>query len=147
MRLVKMTKSLVPILLVTYLAGCDAWIASNDARFGKQNFVSAVSIIELHNARNGAYPRDLDDLQFLGDWDSIWLSAVRYEKVADGYNLFVERGWMGEPDLSFPVGFKKGLGIRDVHFTLLSLIPSPFLNPTGKLRSGSPIQPRSTNRL
>jgi len=52
-------------------------------------------------------------LQFLGDWDAIWLSAVRYEKVAGGYNLYVERGWVGKPNLVFPKGFKKGLGLKE----------------------------------
>lgn len=106
-------KYLVPILLAIFIAGCDSWIAGNDEIFGKQNFVSAISLIELHKVRNGSYPKNLKELQYLGDWDSIWLSAVRYEKTKDGYNLYIERGWVGEPDLKFPIGFKKGLGLQD----------------------------------
>ena len=106
-------KLLTPLILAILLTGCDAWFAANDEKFGKQNFVSAISLIELHKTRNGAYPNSLKDLQYLGDWDAIWLSAVRYEKVQGGYNLFVERGWVGEPDLKFPIGFKKGLGLKD----------------------------------
>ncbi|MGH1365620.1 MAG: hypothetical protein ACRBF0_18805 [Calditrichia bacterium] len=84
-----------------------------DQKFGTQNFVSAVSIIELHKLRNGTYPKSLIDLEFLGDWDGIWLSAVRYEINDDGYNLYLERGWAGTANLEFPVKFKQGLGIKE----------------------------------
>lgn len=106
-------KCTIPIIFALLLSGCDAWFAANDKKFGKQNFVSAISLIELHKTRNSSYPKSLEELQYLGDWDAIWLSAVRYEKVQGGYNLFVERGWTGEPDLKFPMEFKKGLGLKD----------------------------------
>lgn len=106
----KLIFALIFSLLIT---SCDFHIAGIDEKFGKQNFVSAISIIELHKTRNGVYPETLKELQYLGDWDAIWLSAVRYEKVGDGYNLFVERGWAGKPELEFPVGFKQGLGLKD----------------------------------
>jgi len=109
----------LPFLLVL-LTGCDFSFPGADEKFGKQNFVSAISIIELHKIRNNDYPISLNDLQYLGDWDSIWLSAVRYEKVDDGYNLYVERGWVGEPELKFPVGFKKGLGLKDSNVEWIS---------------------------
>jgi hypothetical protein len=67
-------------LLLGLLAGCDFEIPAVDEKFGTQNFVSAVSIIELHKLRNGEYPGTLKDLEYLGDWDGIWLSPVRYEK-------------------------------------------------------------------
>jgi len=92
-----------------------------DEKFGQQNFVSAVSIIELHKTRNGVYPESLKDLKYLGDWDAIWLSAVRYEKVEKGYNLFVERGWAGKPHLEFPIEFKQGLGLQDSNVTWISI--------------------------
>lgn len=106
-------KRLPVFTLMLLMAGCDFHVPGVDEKFGKQNFVSAVSMIELHKTRNGSYPDTLQDLQYLGDWDSIWLSAVRYEKVRRGYNLYVEQGWVGEPDLAFPIGFKNGLGLRD----------------------------------
>lgn len=102
-------------ILVVYLSGCNLEFPEMDEKFGKQNFVSAVSIIELHNTRHGTYPESLDQLEFLGDWDSLWLSAVRYEKLEEGYNLFIERGHMGKPNLVLPLEFKKGLGIRDTN--------------------------------
>ena len=106
--------------LVAILSGCDFSFPGADEKFGKQNFVSAISIIELHKTRNNDYPKSLDDLEFLGDWDTIWLSAVRYERVKGGYNLYVERGWAGEPDLKFPIGFKKGLGLKDSNVEWIS---------------------------
>jgi hypothetical protein len=108
------------ILVAILITGCDSLFPGADKKFGKQNFVSAISLIELHKVRNDAYPDSLKNLQYLGDWDGIWLSAVRYEKVQGGYNLFVERGWVGKPDLKFPIGFKKGLGLKESNVEWLS---------------------------
>jgi hypothetical protein len=103
------------LLIVLLLFGCDFKIPEMDEKFGKQNFVSAISIIELHKTRYGAYPESLDELKFLGDWDALWLSGVRYKKTEGGYNLFVELGHTGKPKLKFPVEFKKGLGILNTN--------------------------------
>ena len=100
------------IFAVILITGCEFGFPGADEKFGKQNFVSAISLIELHKVRNGVYPNTLKDLQYLGDWDGIWLSRVRYEKNGNGYNLFVEVGWVGEPELILPAGFKRGLGLR-----------------------------------
>ena len=107
-------------LIIIFLCGCDFEIPEINEKFGKQNFVSAVSIIELHNTRYGFYPDSLDELEFLGDWDAIWLSAVRYEKLDEGYNLFVERGHMGKPKLKLSIEFKRGLGIKNSNVIWLS---------------------------
>jgi len=112
-----MLKLVAAILLIGVLSGCDFQIPGADEKFGTQNFVSAVSIIELHKLRNGEYPKNIKELEFLGDWDGIWLSAVRYEKDGEGYNLYVERGWAGKPSLEFPVKFKQGLGIKKSNVT------------------------------
>ncbi|SEQ81725.1 hypothetical protein SAMN03080615_02868 [Amphritea atlantica] len=103
------------VFLLLILSGCDFEVPGADEKFGTQNFVSAVSIIELHKLRNGEYPESLDDLEFLGDWDGIWLTAVRYEKNGSGYNLYLERGWAGKPSLEFPDKFKHGLGIKETN--------------------------------
>jgi hypothetical protein len=108
------------ILLMLSLSGCKFEVPEMDEKFGKQNFVSAVSMIELHKTRYGAYPDSIKDLRYLGDWDAIWLSAVRYEKVEGGYNLYVERGWMNEPSLELPEGFKQGLGIKKTNVKWLA---------------------------
>jgi len=102
-------------ILVSALAACNFEVPGADQTFGRQNFVSAVAIIELHKLRNGKYPENLKELEFLGDWDQIWLSSVRYEKNGDGYNLYLERGWVGKPTLEFPVKFKQGLGIKNTN--------------------------------
>ena len=101
-------------LAVFLLSGCDFEITGGvDQKFGDQHFKSAISAVELHKTRTGGYPDTLDDLEYLGDWDLIWVNSVRYEKAGDGYNLFIERGWMGEPSLELPIGYRRGLGLLD----------------------------------
>ena len=107
-----MLKYIFSVLLVLSISGCNFEVPGADEKFGTQNFVSAVSLIELHKTRNGEYPESLSDLEFLGDWDGIWLTAVKYEKTGNGYNLYLERGWAGKPSLEFPIKFKEGLGIK-----------------------------------
>mgnify|MGYP003684149829 CR=1 FL=1 len=94
------------------LTSCEFNFFGVDNTFGKQHFISAISHIELHKLRNNSYPKKLEDLQFQGEWDSLWMNSVRYEKTNNGYNLFIERGWVGKPTLSFPKNFKKGLGLK-----------------------------------
>ena len=107
-------RQIVSILVILLLSGCDFEFPGGlDEKFGDQHFKSAISAIELHNTRTGRYPDSLDDLEYLGDWDLIWLSSVRYEKVEGGYDLFVERGWVGEPSLELPADYKVGLGLVD----------------------------------
>lgn len=103
-------KIVLILSLVIALSGCFEFPGA-DQKFGKQNFVSSISIIELHKTRTGVYPNTLRDLKYLGDWDQIWLQSVKYEKVENGYNLFVVRGYSKEPDLEMPEGFKEGLGL------------------------------------
>lgn len=90
-----------------------------DARFSDQHFKSAISAIELHKTRTGGYPDSLSELEYLGDWDQLWINSVRYEKVDGGYNLFVERGFVGESSLELPEGYKVGLGLVDSNVSWL----------------------------
>jgi hypothetical protein len=101
---------LLAIVVLTALASCD-FQAQADAKFGDQNFKTAIALVELHKVRNGVYPEQLKDLRFVGDWDGIALSAVRYQRVEGGYQLDVVRGWIGQPTLSYPPEFWKGLGL------------------------------------
>ena len=103
------------ILLCVFLSGCDVetFMPGVNEQFGKQNFNSAVALIELHKTRKGSYPANLAELEHLGDWDQIWLNSVRYEKTETGYNLFVDRGFSSEPDLIYPLDFKQRLGLED----------------------------------
>jgi hypothetical protein len=98
-------------LLVTVLA-CGQFRKQADAKFGDQNFKSAIALIELHKVRFGTYPERLSDLKFTGEWDQIWISAVAYTKLPDGYELDLVRGWVGTPELAYPPEFWQGLGLR-----------------------------------
>ena len=97
---------------VVTLAACGQFQKQADAKFGDQNFKTAISLIELHKVRFGEYPRTLQDLQFVGDWDKIALSAVEYARVDSGYSLDVTRGWVGKPTLHYSSEFWHGLGLR-----------------------------------
>lgn len=103
---------LLALLLLSACGEFRGFQKQNDAMFGDQNFKSAIAMIELHKVRYGSYPDQLSDLRFTGQWDQLWLSAVKYKKVADGYDLDVVRGWVGTPDLSYPPEFWHGLGLR-----------------------------------
>ncbi|WP_028025444.1 hypothetical protein [Enterovibrio calviensis] len=112
-----MWKTVLIFLMTVVMSGCDFPTESMDEKFGEQNFNSAISLIELHNVRNGSYPQRLDDLEFLGEWDAIWLSSVEYTKTETGYNLFVNKGWVSEPDLKISTRFKQGLGLEESNIT------------------------------
>jgi len=104
-------KYISALWVLILFSGCSIEMPELDNKFGKQHFVSAISMIELHKTRYGSYPETLKQLKFLGDWDAIWLSAVRYKRHDIGYDLYVERGHMGKPALQYPIEFKQGLGI------------------------------------
>ena len=93
-----------------FLSACD-FQKEADAKFGDQHFKTAIALIELHKVRQGSYPATLKDLQFTGEWDAIALSAVEYTKLEQGYELYVTRGWVGQPKLSYPREFWQGLGV------------------------------------
>lgn len=100
------------VALALALGACGKFASQADAQFGDQHFKTAVSLVEMYRLRHGSYPSSLDELDFVGDWDRIALSAVKYERLSDGYGLELVRGWVGKPELSFPPEFWKGLGIR-----------------------------------
>ena len=98
--------------LALALGACGKFASQADAKFGDQHFKTAISLVELYRLRHGSYPSSLSDLDFIGDWDRIALSSVKYERLSDGYELDLVRGWIGKPKVSFPPEFWKGLGIR-----------------------------------
>ena len=106
------TLLLAGVVLGLALGACSKFRGEADAKFGDQSFKTAISLIELYHVRHGGYPESLDQLDYVGDWDSISLSAVKYERLPDGYALDLTRGWVGKPDLTYPPEFWKGLGIR-----------------------------------
>jgi hypothetical protein len=105
-----MKRILLLALLALAAAGCG-FQKKADARFGDQHFKTAISLIELHKVRYGAYPDSLADLKFTGDWDAIALASVEYRPRGDGYELNLVRGWMGKPALGYPPEFWQGLGL------------------------------------
>jgi hypothetical protein len=99
------------VLILSFaLGGCD-FQKEADARFGDQHFKTAISLVELHKVRTGAYPQQLGDLTFTGEWDAIALGSVEYKQLAAGYELNVTRGWVGQPALAYPKEFWQGLGL------------------------------------
>jgi hypothetical protein len=82
-----------------------------DAKFGDQHFKTAIALIELHKIRFGEYPKDLNDLKFVGEWDRIIYSSVEYIRLEGGYELNISRGWVARPELEYPPDFWKGLGL------------------------------------
>lgn len=97
-------------LLLVFLGGCK-FQKQADAQFGDQHFKTAIALIELHKVRSGAYPDNLKELKFTGDWDAIAMAAVDYKKLGNGYELNITRGWVGKPTLSYPPEFWHGLGL------------------------------------
>jgi len=98
--------------LVLAALACGQFRQQADVQFGDQNFKSAIALIELHKVRFGSYPEHLSDLKFTGAWDQNWISAVKYTKLPDGYELDLVRGWVGTPQLTYPPEFWQGLGLR-----------------------------------
>lgn len=102
----------VYLAILAMLSACN-FTEEADEKFGDQSFKTAISLIELHKVRTGSYPEKLQDLKFTGDWDPISINAVQYQRLADGYELNLKRGWISMPkQLSYPSEFWQGLGLK-----------------------------------
>lgn len=124
----RITKHFVMIagaLALIALSGCEVR-QQMDAKFGDQHFKTAVALIELYHLRHGQYPAALSDLDFSGEWDAIALSSVRYQRLPEGYELNLARGWVGQPTVAYPDAFWRGLGIRR---TNVGRMPPAATNP------------------
>ena len=100
------------ILLVITSCNPNNFKEKANQQFGDQHFKTAISLIELHKLREGSYPPSLDSLKFIGDWDKIIFTSVKYKKLDNGYQLDLTNGWIGKPkELSYPDEFWKGLGL------------------------------------
>ena len=71
---------------IMLLTGCAKFSREADAKFGDQNFKTAISLIELYRVRHGTYPATLSELDFNGDWDAIALAGI----VSVGLRVMVE---------------------------------------------------------
>ena len=98
------------LLLVIALSACD-FQKEADGKFGDQHFKTAIALIELHKIRSGSYPSTLNDIQFTGAWDAMALAAVQYRRLDSGYELNINRGWVAQPELTYPKPFWQGLGL------------------------------------
>lgn len=103
---------LLAVFVALALGACGEFANQADTKFGDQHFKTTIALVELYRVRHGSYPASLAELDFVGEWDRIALSSVKYERLPDGYALDVVRGWVGKPDVSYPPEFWKGLGIR-----------------------------------
>lgn len=103
-------RSILIASLLLLISGCDLQKMADD-KFGDQHFKTTVALIELHKLRSGTYPETLKDLKFTGEWDQIALNSVSYKKLDNGYELNVERGWVGAPELSLPADFFRNTGV------------------------------------
>ncbi|MBS1595327.1 MAG: hypothetical protein JST90_13505 [Bacteroidetes bacterium] len=85
-----------------------------DKKFADQYFKTAVNLIEIYHVRYGQYPRSLDSITFMGDWDRIMFGYVEYERLDTGYRLDLtdSRTGLMHTDLSYPPDFWHGLGLR-----------------------------------
>ncbi len=106
-----MRRSILALPLIFISLGCGEFREKADRKFGDQGFKTAIALIELHKARFGDYPETLNELKFTGDWDALALSSVSYRKLDEGYELNVVKGWVGRPELTYPVEFWRGLGL------------------------------------
>lgn len=107
-----MRKLFLVIMILFLITGCSRFTEEANQEFGDQNFKSSIALIELHKVRTGEYPESLEDLEFLGEWDKIYLSGVEYQRLEEGYELNLVKGWIGNPEgLSYPDAFWEGLGL------------------------------------
>ena len=99
------------LVLAMAVASCN-FKRQTDAKFGDQNFKTAVALVELYKIRHGVFPERLSDIDFLGEWDRLPIVSVAYSRLPDGYELNLTRGWVGKPELRYPPDFWKGLGLK-----------------------------------
>ena len=80
--------------IMASLIGCSPGKLAEQAnqKFGDHHFKTAIALIELHKMRYGDYPVTLDSLKYLGDWDKIIFTSVRYTKHGEGYDLDLVNG-------------------------------------------------------
>ena len=114
---VGITLAVVPVVVFGVVLAARAIVSSGitkgpDQMLGDQHLKTSVALVELHRTRYGEYPGSLEDLKFLGSWDKIALSSVRYYPSGDRLSYYIEvsRGWIGKPSLSIPDEFWQGTG-------------------------------------
>ncbi len=106
-----MSKTIKVTLMLSLILMMTSCIENANQEFGDQHFKTAISLIELHKVREGKYPSSLDSLKYIGGWDEIIFSSVKYKKLEKGYELDLINGWIGNPEkLTYPNDFWNALG-------------------------------------
>jgi len=70
-----------------FVDGMSDGIAESLQMVNDQEFQKALSHIEMHKLRNGTYPDELADLEYLNPMDSRFLNRVEYFKLDSVYEL------------------------------------------------------------
>jgi hypothetical protein len=113
--IMKTTKVFLVLTVLVFLftqCGMGKFKERANSQFGDQHFKTAIALIERHKTRFGEYPATLDSIKYVGDWDKIIWTSIKYEKLDTGYVLDLTNGWMGMPDsLNYPKDFWNGLGL------------------------------------
>jgi hypothetical protein len=105
---------IVILLLLLFIISCGKFTEQANQQFGDQHFKTAIALIELHKIRYKEYPNSLDELKYIGEWDKIIFSSVKYKKLSVGYRLDLINGWVGKPEsLKYPDDFWVGLGLKE----------------------------------
>ncbi|WP_435275446.1 hypothetical protein ACMAZF_19970 [Psychrobium sp. nBUS_13] len=60
----RLVKIFIVCLAFNLLSACDFEVPVADNKFGTQNFVSAIAIIELYKTRNNQYPDSLNQCNY-----------------------------------------------------------------------------------
>ena len=112
-------------------------------QFGDQWLKSAVAQLELHKLRYGKYPKTLQDLRYLGQWDASIVYNIAYYPNADltAYYVEVRNGFLGKPNLEYPDEFWQGTGFRKDLKPAPGAAsedpkPNPPLQPSGRKAAG-----------
>jgi Cache domain len=94
----------------SWIIGTSTYTKQSENIIGQEQFIIAVSLIELYKIQVGYYPNNLSELERFGSWVIGRTGSVRYEKVSSGYNLFfdVQEKYL---NITLPSELKQGLSI------------------------------------
>lgn len=100
------------LVCVISLSACDpmSLMPGAQQKFADQGFKTMIALVELHRIRTGAYPNELTEIRFTGDWDPIYQQFVTYKKLDKGYKLDVKDQKLAK-SMVYPRDFWSGLGL------------------------------------
>jgi hypothetical protein len=104
----------------SWIIASGIYTKQTESIVAQEHFIVTVSLIELYKIQTNKYPDSLADLRRFGPWADSWASTVRYEKVPNGYNLFLVLLEIDkDSSVTLPSELKRSLGIvkTNVEFT------------------------------